>query len=445
MSITAANFSASSLEKHTQGDIIREILASAIQAVEPGNAIRHYVRRDGDKLLAADRIYDLSAYSKIVLLAVGKAAAAMSHAMTQLLGDRLTSGMVVTKQSVSSLLLPDTVQVILGGHPVPNADSLQAGEAALQMCRDLGKDDLLICLISGGGSALLTRPVDGVTLADMQSLTALLLASGARIDEINTLRRQLDLVKGGGIAQAAAPARVLSLILSDVVNSPLEAIASGPTASDPGSSQDALQVLEKYHLSEKVAPGILHALQSAAETLKPGDPIQAGVQNVLVGDNRLAALAAGKVAQQAGLEVIQLGNDWQGEASDVARRLCTFLQEDTRRGVCWVAGGESTVTVHGSGTGGRNQQLALAAVDIIAGLPDVLLVTLATDGEDGPTDAAGAVVSGETQARALEMKMNAADFLENNDAYHYFERIGDLLRPGPSGTNVNDLTFMFRF
>lgn len=447
MSVKAANFQTSSLARLPQGALVRSVLAAAIQAVEPANAIHQHLRRVGKHLLVADRKYDLTSYSRIACLAIGKAAAAMSAAVAEILGERLTESLVVSKQALlkGEQATSGRFQAIQGGHPVPDANSLQAGEYALQLCRSLSEEDLLICLISGGGSALLTRPADGIVLADMQALTALLLASGARIDEINTLRRHLDLVKGGGIARAAVPAQVISLILSDVVNSPLEAIASGPTAADPSSRQEALDVLAKYNLINKVAPAILQTLKNGAETLKPGDAFLERVQNVLVGDNRLAALAAGAAAQSGGLQVIQLGNDWQGEAREVAVRVCSYLQTDNRRGICWIAGGETTVTLHGKGKGGRNQELALAAVDLLAGLPDVMLVTLATDGEDGPTDAAGAVVTGETHARAHALGLEADNYLGNNDAYHYFEKLGDLLKPGPSGTNVNDLTFMFRF
>lgn len=440
-------FQTSSLELLPQGDLIRVILAASIQAVEPSTAIHNYLQRVEGSLQVADGIYNLTAHRRIACLGVGKAALAMTKAVSEILGNDLDTGLVVSKHvfSENDKATLSQFQMIQGGHPVPDAKSLQAGDAALQLCSSLTEEDLLICLISGGGSALLTRPAAGISLADMQTLTTLMLASGARIDEINTLRRHLDLVKGGGIARAASPAQVISLILSDVVNSPLEAIASGPTAADPSSRQDALDVLARYRLTHKVTSAILNYLYNGAETLKPADPILASVKNVLVGDNRLAAEAAGLAAQRGGLQVVQLGNDWQGEAREVANRLCDQLESDTRRGVCWVAGGETTVTLRGQGKGGRNQELALAAVDLLAGQPDVVLVTLATDGEDGPTDAAGAVVTGETQARARALGLTAREYLHNNDAYHYFDALGDLLKPGPSGTNVNDLTFVFRF
>ncbi|MCX6066017.1 MAG: DUF4147 domain-containing protein, partial [Chloroflexi bacterium] len=271
-------------------------------------------------------------------------------------------------------------------------------------------------------------------------------ACGARIDEINTLRRHLDRLKGGGLARLASPARVVSLILSDVVNSPLEAIASGPTAPDPSTRADALEVLEKYGLQSKVPAAILKVLETAPETPKPGDGLFERVQNVIVGSNLLAAQSALEQAKSAGFEPQLLGNDWQGEAREVARDLCHILKSAThQRPFCLVAGGETTVTLRGRGRGGRNQELALAAVRELAGLPDVLLVSLATDGEDGPTDAAGAVVSGETLRRGLALNLSPEPFLDENDAYTYFNALGDLLKPGPSGTNVNDLMLLFGF
>jgi hydroxypyruvate reductase len=255
----------------------------------------------------------------------------------------------------------------------------------------------------------------------------------------------LDGIKGGGLAKMVAPASLISLILSDVVNSQLETIASGPTAPDPSTLADALQVLEKYQLTSKVSESILQHLQNGSETLKRDDPIFDRVQNVLIADNYLAAKAAGEQAQQSGFQVVQLGNSWQGEARKVAVELCNILKTSPDHNLCLIAGGETTVTISGQGTGGRNQELALASIPELAGLQDVLLATLATDGEDGPTDAAGAVVSGSTAQLALDSGLSVTDYLKNNDSYQFFDQIGDLIKIGSTGTNVNDLTFLFRF
>lgn len=398
----------------------------------------------------------------------------------------LTKTLVITKHAPDSSL--GRFRMMEGGHPVPDVRSLAAGGAALEFVSGLDAEDLLVCLISGGGSALMTAPT--VPLEDLQSLTSALLASGARIDEINTLRRRIDRVKGGGLAKATK-AQIVSLILSDVVGSPLEAIASGPTAPDPTTRENALSVLEKYFSTSlrdaaegrrsnpliagslklirrpvsiwrkntaystngprydtRIPTSIIHLLHTASETPRPGDLIFDRVQNVIVGDNILAAKAALEQAEREGFATVYLGSDWQGEAREVGTMMAEKLRVANiayKQPYCLVAGGETTVTLLGDGHGGRNQELALAAVPALAGLQDVSLITLATDGEDGPTDAAGAVVTGETGQRAEALGLSAADYLSRNDAYPFFTALGDLIKIGPTGTNVNDLTFLFGF
>ncbi|GAB4521724.1 MAG: glycerate kinase [Anaerolineales bacterium] len=442
--MNTARFLPPILSRHPFGLRVAEILAAAIHAVEPAAALRRFVRREGHFLWAARNRYDLDAFRRLYLLAVGKAAAPMSAALIDLLGDRLEGGLLIPKQPYPAPGGGFTVQA--GNHPIPGADSLQAGQAALALAESLGAGDLLICLISGGGSALMSAPLPGLSLADMQALTAELLACGARIDEINTLRRHLDRVKGGNLARAAAPAQVLSLILSDVVGSPLEAIASGPTAPDLSTRADALGVLARYGLESRLPSAVLDALRRSPETPKPGDPRFEDVQNVLIGDNALALDDALGQAAALCFHTQNLGSRWQGEARAVAEALCEkLLTTNLPRPFCLAAGGETTVTLRGTGLGGRNQELALAAVERLAGRPDVMLITLATDGEDGPTDAAGAVVTGETQAQAAAQGFSPADFLARNDAFRFFEPLGALLRTGPTGTNVNDITFLFGF
>jgi hydroxypyruvate reductase len=317
--------------------------------------------------------------------------------------------------------------------------------------------DLVIVVISGGGSALLTAPAEGLALADLQALTNALLACGANIQEINTLRKHLDGIKGGGLARAAFPADVLTLILSDVIGDPLDVIASGPTVPDPTTFADALGVLERYRLVEQIPQTVLHHLRQGAgglspETPKPGEPLFDHVQNVIVGSNRQAALAAVAQARLEGMNSLLLTSYLQGEASQAGRFAAALARqiagqgEPLSRPACLVLGGETTVTLSNStGLGGRNQELALGSVLDLAGLPGVVIVTLATDGGDGPTDAAGAVVTGETLGRALALGLAPHQFLAQHDAYHFFEPLGDLLRPGPTLTNVNDLVFVFAF
>jgi glycerate 2-kinase len=377
-------------------------------------------------------------------LGLGKAAYAMTLPLTTILSDLSPRGLLIPKHPPAQPL--DGFDIQPGGHPIPDESSLQAGERVLQLVQNLNQNDLLICLISGGGSALMSAPHPGVSISDLQELTSTMLACGARVDEINILRRHLDQLKGGGLAKQAFPARVASMILSDVVGNPLEGIASGPTAPDASTRADALAVLGKYHLLEKVPASILETLRTAPETVKPGDLIIKDVQNVLVGSNLQAANAALQQAREEGFQPHLLGNDWQGEAREVAHELCRHLKRSHQpRPFCMVAGGETTVTLRGQGRGGRNQELALAVVQELAGLPDILFISLATDGEDGPTDAAGAVVNGDTLQRGQALGLSAGIYLDDNNSYDYFNALGDLLKPGPSGTNVNDLIFCFGF
>jgi hydroxypyruvate reductase len=413
---------------HSLTDLrLAQVLAAALHAVEPGAAVIRHLRMR--PLPPARRIYALG---------LGKAALPMTQALAQCYP--LRDALIITKHPGEPGFSPATL--LTGGHPVPNADSVRAGQAALSFVSGLGAEDVLVCLISGGGSALMSAP--RVPLEDLQTLTRLLLACGARIDEINTLRRHLDEVKGGGLARQTQ-AKVRSLILSDVVGNPLEAIASGPTAPDPSTRAQAWDTLKKYDLLPAAPPSVLQVLQNAEETPKADDPLFARVENALVGSNALAAEAALRQAQSLGFSPLFLGDDWQGEAREAALRFChAGLGTATSLPLCVAAGGETTVTLRGEGKGGRNLEFALAAVTELAGQEGVTLVTLATDGEDGVTGAAGAVVTGETLARARLMGLDPADFLARNDSYTFFAALGDALKTGATGTNVNDLAFLFR-
>ena len=337
----------------------------------------------------------------------------------------------------------DHMLTLLAGHGLFDLEVKATGD--LHVDEHHTAEDTLICLISGGGSALVTAPY--VPLEDLQTLTSLLLSSGAPIHEINTLRRQLDRVKGGGLARAAR-SRIISLILSDVIGNPLEAIASGPTAPDPTTKKDALTILKKYNLEGQVPDSIVAYLEADGLNLRYQEqtPVFQNVQNMIIGDNKLAAQAALEQAERGGFQVEILTNELQGEAREVGRELARRLRTESAvrdRPFCLIAGGETTVTLRGNGKGGRNQELALGAVEPLRGLEKVLLIALGTDGDDGPTDAAGAVVTGDTALRAEALGLEAADSLSRNDAYPFFDTLGDLLKAGPTGTNVNDLIFLF--
>jgi len=439
----------SSLREALQGQAIARILAASIRAVEPGAAIRRFVHRAGSFMDVAGREYDLSNYRYVNLLGFGKASLTMCSTLAGILGERLHAGLAIPKHAPALSSFPFTV--LAGDHPIPGMRSLEAGQRVSEFVSSLGPEDLLTCLVSGGGSALVTTPLESISLNDIQVFTQLLLACGARIDEINGLRRRLEYFKGGGLVRAVNGASIISLILSDVVGNAFEAIASGPTAPDPITRQEALTILEKYRLSERIPTSILTALRHSPETPKPGDPIFGRVQNVLVGSNLLAAQAAIAQARKEGFHPHLLPMDLQGDVRRAASELVAFLRQVkiTRNPVappaCIVVGGETTVKVTGNGIGGRNTELALASVTGLADIPGVMLISLATDGEDGPTDAAGAAVTGTTYRRAAGMNLHPDAYLERNDSYTFFARLDDLLKPGPTGTNVNDLVFLFVF
>ena len=408
---------------------LMRVLSAALEAVDPYQAVqKHLPTPEG-------HVYGLG---------IGKAAVPMMDALAERFP--LSGGLAVTK--FASGVAPSLYAVIEGGHPVPDARSVEAGERVLKFVSTLKEEDTLVCLISGGGSALVTAP--RVPLEDLQALTSLLLASGARIDEINTLRRQLDRIKGGGLVHATR-AKTISLILSDVIGNPLEAIASGPTAPDPTTREDAVMILKKYDLDKQVPDAILDILLTAPsavlipQSLPAKDGGSISVRNIIIGDNNLAAQAALEQARREGFHGEILTNELQGEAREVGHELAHRLRlesSQSNRPFCLIAGGETTVTIRGVGKGGRNQELALAAVPDLAGLENVLLLALATDGDDGPTDAAGAVVTGESAERAKSLGLDVANYLARNDAYPFFEALGDLLKTGPTGTNVNDLIFL---
>jgi hydroxypyruvate reductase len=405
---------------------ILRILSAALNAVDPAEAVRKYLP---------------SLSGNVYGLGIGKASIPMLTALAE--SYPLSGALAISKHASSST--PNLFPVILGSHPIPDSRSLEAGTRALDFVSALSEDDTLVCLISGGGSALVTAPYEGITLEDMQSLTSQLLACGARIDEVNTLRRQLDRIKGGGLARAAK-AKIISLILSDVIGNPLEAIASGPTVPDPTTRADAAAVLKKYKIEERVPGSIMDFLESdnlLSNIWEQAPRLQN--QNIIIGDNGLAAQAALEQAEHEGIHAEILTNELQGEAREAGVMLAKQLRGEVskrQRPFCLIAGGETTVTIKGNGKGGRNQELVLAAVNELRGLENVMLIALATDGDDGPTDAAGAAATGESARRAEEAGVDAADHLSRNDAYVFFEALGDLIRTGPSGTNVNDLIFL---
>lgn len=428
-------------------DVVMQVLRAALKAADPyGAVLKSLQERDFSNVPG-----------NIYVLGAGKAGSAMSRAAEDALGGRIAGGLVIVKDGHIGDSPPERIEIVEASHPVPDLRGVEATGRLLELAERAGENDLVLCLISGGGSALMTAPAQGLALEDIQLATQALLRAGATINELNAVRKHLSRISGGRLARAAAPARVLSLILSDVTGSPLDVIASGPTAPDPTTFQDALAVLQRHGLAHNVPAAVLDRLQAGArgeieETPKPDDPLFANVENVIVASNVLAVEAAATQANELGLSTIVMSTFVEGEASEVGLVLAGVAKEIARYGRpvtspgCVLFGGETTVTVRGSGIGGRNTELALgAAVGIREMGSQVLVASLATDGGDGSSPSAGAIVDGTTIARgeALGLEHDAA--LANNDSYTYLSQVGDALMLGPTGTNVNDVMAVFVF
>ncbi|WP_376792174.1 glycerate kinase [Thermoflexus sp.] len=429
------------------------ILHAALGAVDPSAAVRRHVRREGNQLIVGEHRLDLDRYRHVFVLALGKAAYPMAYALQVLLGRRLDRGVLVTKYGHLAAALDERWIVIEAGHPVPDENSVRGAQALAAIAEQAGPEDLILCALSGGGSALATWPVEGISLSDLQAVTDLLLRAGATIHELNAVRKHLDRIKGGGLARFAFPATVFTLVLSDVVGDDLSVIASGPMAPDPSTFYDAWRVLNRYGLLERIPLRVRTHLElglhgKIPETPKPGDEIFHRVTHVIVASNRLAVQAALEEAARLGYHPFLLSTFVEGEAREVARVIVAIAKEILTTGrpvprpACVVWGGETTVTVRGSGRGGRNQELVLAAAIALQGWPGVVVASLGTDGTDGPTDAAGAIADGESVHRAYLLGLDAMAHLNANDSYAFFEALGDLIRTGPTGTNVNDIGVM---
>lgn len=431
----------------------RTILEAALDAVDPARAVTAALRLEDSMLHVGREVVDLAHARRVLVLGAGKAGAPMAQAVEAVLGARVAGGTVVVKEGHGAPT--QHVQLREAGHPVPNQAGLDAGAEVLDMAHAAGPDDLVICLLSGGGSALLESLPAPLTLADLQATTARLLASGAAIHELNAVRKHLSLVKGGRLAQAVAPARLITLVLSDVVGSPLDVIASGPTVADTSTWADAWGIIERYGLAARLPAAVATHLRAGLEgelpdTPKMGDPALARAVTLIVGDNALAAEAARAAAARRGYNAAILTTFLEGEAREVARVAVALAREVQAHGrpaplpACLILGGETTVTLGANpGQGGRNQEVALAAALALAGSEGVTVIALATDGSDGPTDAAGGCVDGATAARARALGFDPYAALRRHNAYPLLDATGALLRTGPTRTNVNDLLFVF--
>lgn len=452
------------------------LIQAALQAADPALAVQRYMQRDGRRLKIGHIDFELET-GRVFVVSVGKAAVPMAKAAVTVLGDALAEGVVLTKKGSRAVSLSNQdspLLILVGGHPVSDEDSLEATEAVIEFIAQATVNDLIIFLISGGTSALLTQPL--LPLPEWQQLTELLLASGCTIQELNCVRRQLDQVKGGGLARMAAPAACVSLVLSDVVGNSLADIGSGPTVLVDESSADALRILQRYGVAERLGSVLWQRLEQLLQqpALFPTKTVQS--EHIVVGDVRAAATAVFTKASQLGFLAHILTARLEGEAREVGKFVAA-IAKDLLPGHCLILGGETTVTVRGEGRGGRNQEVALAAAVALQGCCHPVVITLATDGEDGVTGAAGAVISGETAVLAQTFGLEPAKFLDNNDSYSFFKQLDDkilsnsidqiaeqadevesvaaspsrpvphlhLLQTGPTGTNVNDLIIILTY
>jgi glycerate 2-kinase len=432
---------------------LADIFNAALAAVDPYNAVLNAVRVERGQLHIVGAKYDLAAFDRIIVVGAGKATARMALAIETLLGSKIDAGLIIVKDGHMAPL--SIIEQVESSHPVPGEAGVSATLHILEMARAADEKTLFICLISGGASALLVAPVVGITLQDKQDVTRLLLNAGASIVELNAVRKHLSMVKGGRLTQAAWPAQVVTLIVSDVIGDPLAVIASGPTAQDNSTFDDAWAVIVKYGLQEKLPPRVADYLQRGiaghvAETVKENDPCLDKTHNVIIASIQQAMAAAQGKAAQLGFFTRMISETLQGEGREAARFLAqaaraelAVMKPDERR--CLLCGGETTVAVRGTGKGGRNQEFALAFALEIEGLQGVSLLSAGTDGTDGPTDAAGAMVDGRTAAWARSLGIDPVSHLDNNDSYTFFQRFDAAtgahshFKTGATGTNVMDI------
>jgi glycerate 2-kinase len=426
----------------------RKIFEAALEAADPRVLIPAHLRVNGQILHAGQAVYDLTNYKNLYVVGAGKATAKMALAVEQLLGERISAGSVIVKRGHTAALRK--LEVIEAGHPIPDQAGVSATETIVDLLRRARESDLILCLISGGASALLTSPSAGLSLEDKQQTTQALLSCGAKIQEVNAIRKHISKVKGGRLVELAYPATVVSLMLSDVIGDPVDTIGSGPTAPDSSTFADCLSIIERYGVSEMIPATVRRLLQKgvvgeAAETPKSGDPIFNKVQNLIVGNNQSALWAAKERAEVLGYHALTLSSSVEGEAKLVAVDHVAIAKDilaghgRVHRPACIISGGETTVTIEGDGFGGRNQEFALAAAVEIDGMEGVVVLSGGTDGTDGMTDAAGAIVDGTTLQRARAKGLDARDHLRRNDSYPLLSTVGDLLLTGPTLTNVMDL------
>ncbi len=427
-----------------------EIFYAGLKAVDPDILIRKLFLLEDDLLQIGDRIYNLDKYKNIYVIGFGKASGFMAATLEELLLGRLKAGIVNVRNGYVAPC--KIIKVNAAGHPIPDDASIKGTLEIVRLIKDAEKNDLVFCLISGGGSALFELPFDGISLEDIQKITKLLLNSGARIDEVNAIRKHISQVKGGRLVKICK-AEIIALILSDVVNDTLSAIASGPTSPDDSTFLDCKMILMKYDLFHKIPISISKHIQNGLdgtieETPKSTDKIFDKIHNIIIGNNRTALKASYQKAIELGYNASILSSYIKGEAREVAKVFGVIAREIHRYGnpvkrpACVIAGGETTVRIRGYGTGGRNQELVLSAAMEIDGLENTVILSAGTDGIDGNTDAAGAIADSSTVMRAKRIKINPETYLDDNNSYSFFKKLNDLVVTGPTRTNVMDIMLL---
>ncbi len=426
-----------------------DIFLTSLKAVDPTLAVQNYLQLRGETLELNGHKFSIDDFENIYLVGFGKAAASMAKGVENVLGAKLTAGIVNVKYGHLDEV-SQKIKINEAGHPVPDEAGIKGTDEIINLVQNCGETDLVVCVISGGGSAIFPSPQTGISLEEKQHTTKLLLSCGADITEINAIRKHISKVKGGQFARAVYPATLITLILSDVIGDPLDSIASGPTAPDNSTFGDCINILEKYELLGKIPATVENHLKSGAqhqipETPKENDTAFEKTYNVIVGSNLQAVLAAKEKAEQLGYNTLILSTFVEGETKDVARVHAAIAKEIHKTGnpisipACVISGGETTVTIKGQGKGGRNQEFVLAAAMDISNFPSTVMLSAGTDGTDGPTEAAGAIADNYTVERAMQKKLKPENYLKENDSYHFFEQLDDLIITGPTNTNVMDL------
>ncbi|MFQ6068704.1 MAG: glycerate kinase [Candidatus Bathyarchaeia archaeon] len=429
-----------------------DALEAALAAADPKKIIKSKVTVQNNFFKIDQYKFNLNKFRHIYVVGGGKASGKMAEALESIFGNRISNGIVNIPYN-SGPCKTHRIKLQEASHPLPDEAGMRGAKKMLDLVSHAEEDDLVICLISGGGSSLMSLPRDKITLNDKQKVADALLKSGATINEVNAVRKHISNFKGGGLAKKAYPATIINLILSDVIGDPLDSIASGPTVPDSTTFSDAIEILRRYNLWENMPQSVKNVLVKGQEGLIPETPKKGNelfrkVYNIVIGNNRSAALAACDSLKKAGLPSLLLTSFLEGEARHVGTMLASIAEEIEASGnplpkPCGiVAGGEATVTVVGDGKGGRNQEIVLSAAFKISGMNGVVIASLSTDGIDGPTEAAGALADGKTIVRSQEQKLNAKSFLSNNNSYSFFSSLDDLIFTGITGTNVNDVSII---